>query len=405
MIKKTSVSDLKVGIYIHDLNCGWMDHPFARSRFKINSKKTLEKIQSLNIKAVYIDTNKGLDLPGAPSREDANRDQLAVVERLAQKKAAPKPRQKTFQDELSNGVEVLRKANQLVTEMMHDVGAGKKLELHQPSHIVERMTQSLIRNPDVLPALTQIRNADHYTFQHSVSTCTLMVAFCQYLGVPPDKITSIGVGTLLHDIGKVKIPDKILNKPGRLSDDEFNVMRSHVVHSKLILAQIPGVDDVTVAIAAEHHERYDGSGYPEGLKGDQMNYYSQIASIIDVYDAISSDRCYQKGLPPTESLRRLYEWSEAQFDRELVQQFIRFVGVYPPGSIVELESRYLALVLSKTDSPLEPLVRVVFDTSKEQLVQPRDIDLSTVTVDDKITHYAQVGNWGLSRQKLLELML
>lgn len=403
MIKKISISDLTLGIYIHDLNCGWMDHPFARSRFKINSNKTLAKIQSLSIKTVYIDTNKGLDIPGALGREEANQDQLAVVEQLAQKMEVPKPCQKSFQDEVSKGVEVLSQANLLIADMMHDARIGKKLELHKAGHVVERITRSLIRNPNVLLALTRIRDADQYTFEHSVSTCTLIVGFCQYLGTPPDLIIRVGIGTLLHDIGKVKIPSEILNKPGRLNDDEFKVIRSHVVHSKLILSQSSEVDEITIAVAAEHHERYDGSGYPNGLKGDQICYYSQIASIIDVYDAITSDRCYQKGLPPTESLRRLYEWSETQFNRELTQKFIRFVGVYPPGSIVELESRYLALVLSKTNSPLEPMVRIVFDTTKDRLTKPRDLDLRTT--EDKISSYAQVERWGLSRNKLLELML
>jgi len=188
-----------------------------------------------------------------------------------------------------------------------------------------------------------------------------------------------------------------------LSEQEFKVMRNHVIHSKLILAQSSGVDEIAMAVAAEHHERYDGSGYPNGLKGDQMSYYSQIAAIIDVYDAITSDRCYQKGLPPTESLRRLYEWSETQFNRELTLKFIRFIGVYPPGSVVELDSQRLALVLAKTQNPLKPQVRLVYDTAHRRLIQPQDIDLSDSK--DLIKGYAQVEDWGLSQQKLLALLL
>ncbi|MEH6473340.1 MAG: HD-GYP domain-containing protein [Halopseudomonas sp.] len=403
MIKKILITGLKVGMYVHDLNCGWMDHPFARSRFKINDQKTLLKVQALNIKSLYIDTEKGLDLAGAPSRETANREQQAVVDRLARTTSVKQPVRKSFQEEVGNGVEVLRQANQVIAEMMRDAQTGSKLTSDSAGQIVERMTRSLIRNPDVLPALTQIRDTDQYTFEHSVGACALMVAFCHYLDIDAQTIYSIGIGALLHDIGKVKIPDAILNKPGRLSDDEFKVMRSHVVHSKRILAQCDGIDSTAMAVAAEHHERYDGSGYPNGLLGEQMSRYSQIASIIDVYDAITSDRCYQKGLQPTEALRRLYEWSETQFNPELTQQFIRFIGVYPPGSIVELDSGHLALVLSKTDNPLKPQLRLVYDIKNSRMIPPKDIDLNDT--DDQISGYAKVQKWGLSSQQLLKLML
>jgi putative nucleotidyltransferase with HDIG domain len=403
MIKKIAASELQIGMYIQDLNCGWMDHPFARNFFKINDTKTLQKIQALNISSVYIDTEKGLDLPEAPSREQANQEQHTLVEQVATQPEPIKVRQTSFHDEVPHGVKALREANLLIAELMQDARLGKKLELHKAGLVVERMTRSLIRNPDVLPALIQIRDTDHYTFEHSVSTCTLMVAFCHYLGIASEIISSVGIGALLHDIGKVKIPNKILNKPGRLSEQEFKVMRNHVIHSKLILAQSSGVDEIAMAVAAEHHERYDGSGYPNGLKGDQMSYYSQIAAIIDVYDAITSDRCYQKGLPPTESLRRLYEWSETQFNRELTLKFIRFIGVYPPGSVVELDSQRLALVLAKTQNPLKPQVRLVYDTAHRRLIQPQDIDLSDSK--DLIKGYAQVEDWGLSQQKLLALLL
>ncbi len=408
MIKKTLITHLQIGMYVHDLDCSWIDHPFARSQFEINDANTLAKIQALNIESLYINTDKGLDLPDAQSHEDAShedacREQLTVVDQRASTIAVKEPIKRSFQEEVANGAEVLREANHLIAAMMHDARLGKKLELQKAGHIVQRMTHSLIRNPDVLPALSQIRDADHYTFEHSVGACALMVAFCHYLGIESKIINSIGIGALLHDIGKVRIPDAILNKPGRLNDAEFKIMRSHVVHSKLILAESADADNLSLIIAAEHHERYDGSGYPNGLVGDQISQYSQIAAIIDVYDAITSDRCYQKALPPTEALRRLYEWSKTQFNPELTQQFIRFIGVYPPGSIVELDSRHLAMVLSKTDNPLKPQVRLVYDTANRHLILPQDIDLNDA--NNNVIGYADVANWGLSRQTLLRQVL
>jgi len=181
----------------------------------------------------------------------------------------------------------------------------------------------------------------------------------------------------VHDVGKMQTPDHILNKPGRLTDEEFTVMRHHVVASREILEITPNISQTALQVAAQHHERFDGSGYPHRLKGSEISPIGQMAAIIDVYDAITSDRVYHKGMPPTEALRKLFEWSRFHFNPELVHTFARVVGIYPVGALVRLESGRLAVVVEhRASDVLHPLVRVIFDGRRNHYLKPEDVDLS-----------------------------
>ncbi|MCW8885435.1 MAG: HD-GYP domain-containing protein [Motiliproteus sp.] len=406
MIKKIPVESLTVGMYIHDLNCRWIDHNFVRSQFAVKNDSTLVKVHETGVRELYIDTAKGTDLDEAPTKEEDDRRQdQAVKEILRETPQKPKPVKPTdYHQELTQAVTLSKDASQLITDTMNDVRLGKQVELEKTEQTVTKMAQSLMRNPNALMGLGRIRDADQYTFEHSVSICTLMVAFAQYLEMEPEEVLQIGIGSMLHDIGKIKTPLEVLNKPGKLTDEEFKIMRHHVVMSREILEKSPDISPIALAVAAEHHERYDGSGYPKGLKGEEISVYGQMAAIVDVYDAITSDRCYHKGMPPTEALRKIYEWSQFHFNPTLAQQFIRFVGVYPAGSVVELKSKHVALVLAKDNQdPLSPSVLVVFDTKDRKLILPKERDLKAH--DDSIVGYTIAEKWGLETRKLMELMI
>ena len=204
--------------------------------------------------------------------------------------------------------------------------------------LVEKMVDSIFRHQDALIPLARLKTHDEYTFQHSVSVCALMVAFARGLKLSREVIKEIAIGALLHDVGKAKVPDDILNKPGKLTDGEFDKMKSHVVQSKIILHNTPGISEIALDVAAQHHERFDGTGYPNKLKGQEISFYGQMGAIVDVYDAITSNRVYHKGMAPTDALKKLLEWSKFHFNPELVQSFIRTIGIYPSGSLVRLES-------------------------------------------------------------------
>ena len=396
-IKKITTDRLRPGMYVHDLNCGWLDHPFARSKFLIKDPSTIKTIAGHGIREVYIDTRKGSDdveaTPREVVREELQQELDEVLESAQHENAT------SLREELEAAAAISHEANSLITNIMQDVRLGKQVEVERVTPMVDQMVSSIFRNQDAMLSLQRVRNRDQYTFEHSVSVAVLMVTFAKELGLPRETIQDIGVGAMLHDIGKIKVPDEILNKPGKLTDDEFAVMRNHVVYSAEILADTPGVSHTAIAVAAQHHERWDGSGYPHGLAGDKISTYGQMAAVVDVYDAITADRCYHKGQEPTAVLRKLLEWSQHHFNPTLVQQFIRCVGIYPVGTLVQLESGRLAVVTEAGEKgPLYPTVRAIYDMGKKDFLSPLEINLSNPTAqsgDDRIVAFADPQQWGI----------
>ena len=247
-------------------------------------------------------------------------------------------------------------------------------------------------------SLCRIREGDTYTFQHSVSVCTLLVTFCRYMEMTPEQIHEAGIGGMLHDIGKMRVPDHILNKPGKLTDPEFEIMKSHVVLGLETLRQTPGISRTVIQVAGEHHERFEGSGYPERIKGYEISTLGRMAAIVDVYDAITSNRIYHRGMEPPAALTKLFEWSDHHFDPELVQHFIQAIGIYPVGSLVRLASERLAVVIEQgAHGLLFPKVRVVYDIQRGRRITPVDLDLSDPeTGGDSIVRNEDPDIWKLN---------
>ena len=401
-IKKITAAQLKPGMFIHDLNCGWMDHPFLSTRFKLNSERDLRKIHEAGIREVYVDTELGLDVGDAPTASEVSLEIDEEMLRAVEKQ--PEPRASTH-EELARAQKIHSEANQIMRSIMSDVRLGKQVHVEQIEPMVDKMATSILRNSGALISLNRIKNKDEYTFQHSVSVATLLMAFCRGLGFDEEIIRQAGIGGMVHDVGKMQTPDQILNKPGKLTDDEFTVMRHHVVASREILEVTPNISQTALHVAAQHHERYDGSGYPNRLKGDEISRIGQMAAIIDVYDAITSDRVYHKGMPPTEALRKMFEWSKFHFNPELVHAFARVVGIYPVGALVRLESQRLAVVVEQRESNmLQPLVRVVFDAKRNYYLKPEDVDLSRPVGKggaDRIIGHESPENWQIDPMRFL----
>ena len=203
----------------------------------------------------------------------------------------------------------------------------------------------------------------------------MLVAFCNLTGFDRESIYSAAIGGLLHDIGKAKIDDKILKKPGRLTSQEFEIMKTHVEEGRKILDKIENIPEIAKHIAYEHHERYDGSGYPAGLKGDKISKIGRMVAICDVYDALSSVRVYHNALIPHEALRKIFEWSDFQFDKVLVEKFVHMMGIYPVGTLVMLESGFVSVVLQQNgDSLLKPVIRTFYDAFAKRFVKPVELD-------------------------------
>ena len=405
MLKKIDSSQLRVGMFVHDLDCGWMEHPFVRNRFVLTREDEVRKIVHAGIRGVTIDCSKGLDVSDAPTVEEAD---AAIEAEVAAIAAAPVlPLRATLAEEFDRALAIRRQAAGLVKTVMQDARLGRAVELDQVSPVVESITGSILRNASALMGLSVIKNKDDYTFLHSVSVCTLLVAFCRSRKMDADTIYQAGIGGLLHDTGKALIPDAILNKPGRLTDEEFAIVKRHPRDGHDLLSRTPGIGAIPLDITLHHHERRDGSGYPDAQAGGAISELAQMAAIVDVYDAITSERCYHKGMPAAEALRKLYEWSKFHFDPALVQEFMRCVGIYPVGTLVLLESGRLGVVVEPHEtSLLTPKVNVFFHTRQQRYIKPETVDLSRPVGfggGDRIVRHESAEKWQVEPLRFMQV--
>ncbi|QYG05031.1 MULTISPECIES: HD-GYP domain-containing protein [Janthinobacterium] len=406
MLKKVDSSQLKVGMYVHDLSCDWMTHPFVRNRFLLRSDDEIRKIVQAGIHDVVIDSGKGLDVQDAPTVAQAR----AETERELVQIAAAAPQVVTrvsLSMELARATQVRRQASSLVRTVMADVRLGKAVEIDRVQHTVQDITESILRNPGALVGLLRIKNKDDYTFLHSVSVCALLVAFCRSRGIDGATTHQAGLGGLLHDTGKALVPDSVLNKPGPLTPEEFALIKRHPRDGYDILCRSPELGAIPLDIALHHHERRDGSGYPDKLAGDAISELAQMAAIVDVYDALTSDRSYHKGIAAAEALRKIYEWSKFHFNPVFAQDFMRCVGIYPVGTMVMLESGRLAVVIEAHESNLlAPKVNVFFSTKSNAYIKPETVDLSRgfgFGGGDKIVGHESAAKWQVDPMRFLSL--
>ncbi len=391
MIKQIRADQLKPGMYIHDLNCGWMDHPFMTNAFHVRDQSTVEKIVNLGIRELYIDTVKGADVWEARTQGEVNAELDVRIREIARKQT-DKPIVTELKEEAVRAHRLHGEANKIVRHMMEDVRLGQQIQVERVEPLVEGMVDSIFRNQDALLPLARLKNHDDYTFEHSVSVCALLVAFGRGMKLERQQIKELALGGLLHDVGKAKIPDSILNKPAKLSDEEFATMQSHVAQSVLLLKDAPGISRIALQVAGEHHERFDGTGYPRKLDGEHISLYGQMAAIVDVYDAISSERVYHKGMPASMALKKLLEWSAHHFDPQLVQTFIRAIGIYPTGTLVRLESNRMGVVVEQNEGNLlEPVVRVFYHAAKQHYLPPEIVNLAKT--QDRIASFESFEKW------------
>ncbi|HEY0061948.1 MAG TPA: HD-GYP domain-containing protein [Telluria sp.] len=403
MLKKVDSSQLLVGMYIHDLSCDWMTHPFVRNRFLISKEDEIRKIIDAGIHDVVIDSARGLDVQDAPTLEESN---AALESELVQ--IAVKPvivTRVSLGEELRRAAQIRHQASGMVRTVMRDARLGKAIEIDQVSPVVQSITESILRNPGALIGMLRIKNKDDYTFLHSVSVCTLLVAFCGSRKMDAETTYQAGLGGLLHDTGKALIPDHILNKPGRLTEEEFDIVKKHPRDGYDILLKSPDVGPIPLDITLHHHERRDASGYPDKQGEGAISELAQMSAIVDVYDAITADRCYHKGVSAAEALRKIYEWSKFHFNPVFAQEFMRCVGIYPVGTMVILESGRLGIVIEPHETNLlAPKVNVFFDTKRNTYIKPQTLDLSKALGfggGDKILRPESPQKWNVDAMKFL----
>jgi len=353
----------------------------------------IAELKRRGIKEVYIDTERGLDEADAFTQaevEQQNQTKLDKAGSLDMSKAGSV----SVEEELAKAHNLQNKAKGIMSDVLSDIKFGRPLETEGFDELADGMIDSVLRNHNALACLGRIRQKDNYLMEHSINLAVLMGIFAKSMKIDRDTMHHVMVGALLHDIGKIMVPDNILHKPGKLDDDEFSRMKQHVVFSRDLLKKTPGIHPLTVDVAAQHHERIDGSGYPEGLKGCDICREGKMVAITDVYDAITADRCYHKGLAPTVALKKLLEWSGTHLDEKLVHTFIRSMGIYPVGSLVMMDSGRLAVVIEASEKDqTRPIVKVVYSTRLKQYIPAEIIDLSKPISQDSIKSSVDADKW------------
>ena len=386
MIKKIPASKLIPGMFVHDLNASWIPHAYEKIHQKgmVKSEKTIQKALKLGIKTVYIDTDKGLDYSnGIPEAEVDQASQHQLNELQSQSVVSENP--VSIEEEMGFAHQVHEEAKTLVNQVMHNVKLGQRIELDTVDTLADGLLGSVFRNKDALSCLGRIRQKDSYLLEHSVNLSVLMSVFGKARDVARSTLHKAVVGALLHDIGKVLVPNTVLQKPSKLSDQEFEKMKAHATYSHDLLMSTPGISDLTIEVASQHHERMDGSGYPNGLKGEEISIYGRMVAIVDVYDAITADRCYHKGMPPTAALKKLLEWSGNHLDPLLVQEFIRCVGIYPVGSLVRLSNDHLGIVVEQNEAHHQtPVVMEMYDAKFNHYLPAKTLDLGNPSAQQEI---------------------
>ncbi|MBI5603908.1 MAG: HD-GYP domain-containing protein [Deltaproteobacteria bacterium] len=375
MIVKIEVDFLRMGMYVAQLDRPYFQTPFFSHKFLIKTQKQIDQLQKY-CAFVYIDTEKGIN--GKPSREDPN---AQAVKNVPQNNGnGRKEREETGPptgEELRRALEVHHKAKEVVKNIINDIRLGQSIKTDEAKELVEAIITSLMEDKNALLCLSGLNTRDEYTAVHSINVCILAVAFGRELKLVLGDLQKLGLGGLLHDVGKIKIPLEILNKPGRLTDSEFEIMKNHVLLGQDLLEKQGGFPSESIDVVLQHHERFNGEGYPFGLKSSQITLFGGIAAIVDVYDAITSDRIYRSSMPPHEAIKKLYEWSSALFDRPLVEHFIKTIGIYPVGSQVEINHSDIGVVVSnRHEDVLRPCVLLVLDNQNQKYRPPRLIDLA-----------------------------
>ncbi len=378
MLKKIHVRNLRSGMFVHEICGSWMEHPFWKKSFLLSQSADLKSLQTCGVQEVWIDTDKGLDVEGeisAPSQEEEQQKVEAELQKVASENRVVQ--RISVQQEVQRARAVLSKGKAAVTSMFNEARMGKAISVSDAEPLVEEISSSIARNPEAFLNLARLKDVDNYTYMHSVAVCGLMIALGKQLGLEGRDLKDAGIAGLMHDVGKALIPDNVLNKPGKLTDEEFEIIKTHPRKGWEILSGAKDANEVALDVCLHHHERVDGTGYPERISGDKLTLYSRMGAICDVYDALTSNRCYKNGWEPADTIRKMAEWRNGHFDERIFQAFVKTIGIYPSGTLVRLKSGRLAIVIEQTEkSLLTPIVKAFFSTKSNEPFMPELIDLS-----------------------------
>ncbi len=373
---RISSKGLRPGMYVARLDRPWLETPHAVQGFVLDSQDDVERVARYS-RYVYIDVSRGQ----SPDPHFIIHDR-SVGAAKPLKQALPSMGSvdyrnvSTLDKEMVEAREATQAVEQATGDIIRDLREGKDLDLDHLKDSLALMIDSIVRNPEALAWLAKLKSKDSYTYHHSLGASIWAATFARHLGLPRQEIEQLALGGLLLDIGKTQLPEELLQSTERLSPEQMVRMCKHVDYSIELLESAGGVDPKIVGMVATHHERFDGSGYPQGLKGEEIPLYGRIASIVDTYDAVTSLRPYATPMSPHGAVGMLYEWRGIEFQPELVEQFIQAIGIYPTGTLVELTTGAVGVITSLSGaSRLRPRVMLILDAEGQPYPEFREVDL------------------------------
>ena len=387
MIVEKKLTELNIGHYV--IKIAKQGGNFSLSSpGHIKSDKVIANLKNKNVVSVFIDESKTIPPPPSSQKSNNNTKNRA-----------------TIKAEIKQAKAIFNESKNIQKKLFEQALSGMTVDLAPVIEVTNKSVDAIFNNPDSLACMINIREKDEYLLEHSVAVAVYMTIFARYLEMDREVVQHLSVGAFLHDIGKIKIPDKILNKPGKLTDDEFDVMKTHANHSIDIIKKTPGINKLSLEIAALHHEKLNGEGYPFQVQGEDISQYGRMIAICDIFDALTANRVYKEGFTHNKAFSILRELAKNNhLDVILVDQFIRCVGVFPIGSLVQLESKKLAIVEQRNNNfPIKPKVRSFYSVNLHQYENTQDIDLTDT--DNFIVKSVRAEEFDLDMNTIIDMLL
>ncbi|WP_294253432.1 HD-GYP domain-containing protein [uncultured Sphingomonas sp.] len=392
-LKTVPAAEVRLGMFIHGFEGSWWEHPFWRTRFLLTELEDLQKLRAFQ-GGVIIDVARSQEpaqdldatAAAAAARGGEGAETSAVSPPANAKRQFPESPSARFSADQAQAAALVAGALDTVRGTFDDVRLGRAVAHEKVAALVDDIAGQLDRNASALLRVLQLKSKHQYTYLHSVAVCTLMVNLARHLAMDDEAVRTLGLAGLLHDVGKVAIPDAVLDKPGRLSPEEFAVVRTHPEKGAALLREDGAMPALAMEVCLHHHERWDGNGYPHGLKADAISLPARMGAICDVYDALTSHRAYKNAWLPARALGAMWSW-DGHFDRELLFQFMRSINLYPPGMLVRLASDRLALVLDNGGRATRTRLLVFHSFAEDSALTPRTLALDVGTEEDKVVGF------------------